>query len=345
MAMMHDLTKSDFTTLAASISAHRAALSDDIISHVGDTRVSALLVRSLVSAFSKSLVEGTPEIIVAWARMTSSTYGPEVVCNLIEVATEALCADVDERAVSFRQLIAYFEDVRSSVHTALLPGQDTHREGGTTEAVIEAVLTMLRARDDATAVHSYATGMWCRRLAHALALSTTMTERIVRAGLLHDIGKIATPQAILVKEGPLDENEWEIMRAHPSLGAEMLVDLPGLAPYAEIVRAHHERIDGKGYPRGLAGDEIPFEARVLAVADAFHSMTSDRPYRAALSYGRALEILAAGRGTQWEPRVIDAMTEIVVAARNSSSDADLNGPHARDAARATRVSENVSFAG
>jgi len=206
-------------------------------------------------------------------------------------------------------------------------------------------LTMLRARDDGTSTHSYATGMWCRRLANALSLSTTMTERIVRAGLLHDIGKIATPTAILMKASRLDESEWDIMRQHPTLGAEMLVDLPGLAPYAEIVRAHHERIDGKGYPRGLAGEEIPFEARVVAVADAFHAMTSDRPYRAALSYGQALEILAAGRGTQWEPRVVDAMAEIAIAARNTSSDSDLNAPHVRDDPRSARTSQNISFAG
>jgi putative nucleotidyltransferase with HDIG domain len=342
---MRDPLESNFTAVAAGISAHRATLSDEIINHVEDERVSALLARSLVSAFSKALVDGTPDIIVAWSRMTSSTYGAETVCDLIEVATQALCADVDLQTVNFSELIAFFEDVRSSVHAILLPGEDQRRDGGTTtEVVIDAVLTVLRARDDATSVHSYATGMWCRRLAHALGLSAAITERIVRAGLLHDIGKIATPQSILHKESRLTENEWEIMRQHPGAGAEMLVDIPGLAPYAEIVRAHHERIDGKGYPRGLAGDEIPFEARVVAVADAFHAMTSDRPYRAALSYGRALEILAEGRGTQWDARVIDAMTDIAIAARNNSSDADLNASNAHNERRTARATENISVA-
>ena len=190
-------------------------------------------------------------------------------------------------------------------------------------ATIEAVLAMLRARDEATCVHSRATGMWCRRLAETLGLSGSLTDRIVLAGVLHDVGKIATPDEILLKAGPLDAAEWAIMRQHAVFGAEILADIPSLAQYAPIVRSHHERVDGTGYPDGLAGEAILFEARVIAVADAFHAMISDRPYRATRSFGTAVAVLREGSGTQWDPEVVAAMVSTAAAARNRSADASI----------------------
>ncbi len=99
------------------------------------------------------------------------------------------------------------------------------------------------------------------------------------------------------------------MRQHAAFGGEILAQIPSLAQYAPIVRAHHERVDGSGYPDGFAGDLIPFEARVVAVADAFHAMVSDRPYRRAFSYGAAITLLGQGRGTQWDAEVVDAMVD------------------------------------
>ncbi len=183
--------------------------------------------------------------------------------------------------------------------------------------MIDTVLTMLKARDEATCAHSHATGAWCRRLAQAMGLSAGTTDIVVKAGVLHDIGKIGTPDAILFKAGPLDAGEWAIMQKHAEFGADILAELPALAAYAPIVRAHHERWDGKGYPNRLAGEEIPFEARVVAVADAFHAMISNRPYRPAIAQREAMEILRAGRGTQWDPEVVDAMLTVLEAPRNA----------------------------
>jgi HD-GYP domain-containing protein (c-di-GMP phosphodiesterase class II) len=145
-----------------------------------------------------------------------------------------------------------------------------------------------------------------------------MTDVIVKAGILHDIGKIGTPDAILLKAGPLDKDEWETMRAHADFGAEILAELPALASYAPIVRAHHERWDGQGYPNGLKAEQIPFEARVVAVADAFHAMISHRPYRPAIGQRDAMEILRAGAGTQWDPTVTAAMIAVLDAPRTAA---------------------------
>ena len=149
-----------------------------------------------------------------------------------------------------------------------------------------------------------------------MGLSAATTDIVVKSGVLHDIGKIATPDSILFKPGPLTEHEWIEMQKHAEFGAEILGELPALAPFAPIVRAHHERWDGKGYPYGLKGEQIPFEARVVAVADAFHAMISNRPYRPAIAQREAMEILREGRGTQWDAEVVDAMIAMLDAPRN-----------------------------
>jgi hypothetical protein len=125
--------------------------------------------------------------------------------------------------------------------------------------------------------------------------------------LLHDIGKISTPDHVLLKPAPLELDEWDIMRDHAAAGARILSQIPSLQRCAIIVRAHHERYDGAGYPDGIFGSSIPFEARVVAVADAFHAMISERPYRQPIAPRQALQVLQDGRGSQWDPDVIDAM--------------------------------------
>ena len=131
-------------------------------------------------------------------------------------------------------------------------------------------------------------------------------ERIALAGVLHDVGKIGVSDAILRKPGPLDEDEWAEMRKHPELGARILAgaDLPDLA---EWVFAHHERMDGSGYPLGLGGEQIPLEARILAVADAYEAMTSARPYSGAMTPEEAAAELDRFSGTQFDARVVEAL--------------------------------------
>jgi putative nucleotidyltransferase with HDIG domain len=142
-----------------------------------------------------------------------------------------------------------------------------------------------------------------------LGAEETWTAR--QAAVLHDIGKIHIPSSILCKPGKLSEHEWEIMRRHPEIGAEMLSGISGLERVRAAVLAHHERFDGRGYPAGLAGDEIPAEARLISVVDAYDAMTNDRPYRKALSHEEAITELEAGAGSQFDPFVVEAVKAVL----------------------------------
>ena len=127
------------------------------------------------------------------------------------------------------------------------------------------------------------------------------------AALLHDIGKVAIPDEILHKPGPLTDEEWVLMREHPVIGERILRVLPGLGTVARIVRHEHERWDGGGYPDGLVAEAIPLGSRIIIAADTYHAITSDRPYRAARSHSEAVEELIRCAGTQFDPQVTEAL--------------------------------------
>jgi diguanylate cyclase (GGDEF)-like protein len=139
-----------------------------------------------------------------------------------------------------------------------------------------------------------------------LGLKDQWLADAVHAAELHDIGKVAIPFAVLHKPGPLDEQEWELMRRHPAIGANILSAAPALARVAEIVRSTHERHDGDGYPRGLAGEKIPLASRVVFVCDSFDAMISERPYEKAMTEADALQELRRCAGSQFDPRVVEA---------------------------------------
>jgi HD-GYP domain-containing protein (c-di-GMP phosphodiesterase class II) len=139
-------------------------------------------------------------------------------------------------------------------------------------------------------------------------------EEVEQAALLHDIGKMGIPDSILRKPGPLDEEERELMREHPGIGERIVGSVEGLSHLAPVIRAEHERRGGKGYPDGLSGEEIPLASRIAFSCDAFHAMTSDRPYRKAMGVPAALAELESNAGTQSCPRVVRALLEVVVGA-------------------------------
>jgi diguanylate cyclase (GGDEF)-like protein len=140
-------------------------------------------------------------------------------------------------------------------------------------------------------------------------------DEVARAAELHDVGKIAVPDAIIDKPGPLDPVEWSFVRRHPLIGERILLAAPALRPVARLVRSSHERWDGAGYPDGLSADEIPLGARVVAVCDAFEAMTSERPYRAAMAEGEALDELRRCAGSQFDPMVVDAFCRVIARER------------------------------
>jgi diguanylate cyclase (GGDEF)-like protein len=185
-------------------------------------------------------------------------------------------------------------------------------EPGSGEQLAAAILLAetLDLRDAATADHARTVAALAERTGRRLGWSDERVERVRAAGVLHDIGKLGIPDEILLKPGSLDDDEWLEMRRHPELGA-LIVEHANLSDIAEWVRAHHERVDGTGYPAGLAGGAIPAEARVLAVADAYEAMTADRPYRASIGADAAEVELRRAAGTQFDCTVVEALLAAV----------------------------------
>jgi HD-GYP domain-containing protein (c-di-GMP phosphodiesterase class II) len=144
------------------------------------------------------------------------------------------------------------------------------------------------------------------RLADALQLAGEGRRHLEFAAVLHDVGKLGLPDTVLGKPGPLSSEEWASMRQHPEIGRQVLEGVAFLAPVLDIVATHHERWDGQGYPGRLAGAAIPLAARIIAVADAYDAMTTDRPYRPALPEATARAELERGRGGQFDPQIVDA---------------------------------------
>jgi putative nucleotidyltransferase with HDIG domain len=180
------------------------------------------------------------------------------------------------------------------------------------EGTLKSLVTALDARDDETAGHSERVADLTIAIAAEMGLRTGTDEwRYISWGaLLHDIGKIAIPDGVLRKPSSLNEEEWEAMRTHPQTGHDILQAVDFLRPAADIVLAHHERWDGGGYPRGLAGEEVPLGARIFMVADAFDAMTSDRVYRSAMPAEEALAEILRHSGTQFDPASVKAFLSV-----------------------------------
>jgi putative nucleotidyltransferase with HDIG domain len=178
----------------------------------------------------------------------------------------------------------------------------------TYDGTLEALVLALDARDHETKGHSFRVAQYVMTMAKHMGVEPDTRDWVdmQRGALLHDVGKIGVPDHILHKPGPLTPEEWNDMKRHPHIGHEMLKEISFLSGAANIVHSHHERFDGKGYPRGMFGDEIPLGARVFAVADAFDAMTSDRPYRRALTAEMAREEIVRHSGTQFDPDVVQA---------------------------------------
>ncbi|MBQ3101959.1 diguanylate cyclase [bacterium] len=171
--------------------------------------------------------------------------------------------------------------------------------------VVTSLAGTIDAKDTYTKGHSTFVSKYAEALAKELNLPAGQVERIKLGAMLHDIGKIGIPESVLRKPDKLNDEEWEIMKQHPVIGAEkVLAPNESLHDLIPMVKYHHEHIDGSGYPCGLKGDEIPLEARIVAVADAYHALVSDRPYRKGMSCEKACEILKLGAGIQWDAELV-----------------------------------------
>jgi diguanylate cyclase (GGDEF)-like protein len=238
--------------------------------------------------------EGKPESIIAAAREALSERGEgfEVTASYgavslpHEATTPPEALSIADRRL-YRQKEARLVIDRDQVRSALMQAlQESHPE-----------------------LHNHLSEVaeLCRRVALELRMTPEELDEVVRAGELHDVGKMAIPDSILDKPGPLTEQEWAFMRRHTLIGERILAAAPALAPVARLVRSSHERWDGGGYPDGLAAEQIPIGARIVCACDAFHAMTSGRPYARPRTRAQALEELRRCAGSQFDPRVVTAL--------------------------------------
>jgi ribonuclease P protein subunit RPR2 len=209
-------------------------------------------------------------------------------------------------AEGLRELYAAERAQRRITEDALTKLEASYR------TTVRALAAALELRDDQTGAHAERVTELALRLAARVAPELATDPELEFGFLLHDLGKIGVPDAVVLKPGPLDPDELELMRRHVDLGEKIVARIPYLGGLArQVIAAHHERWDGKGYPRGLAGEDIPLPARIFAVVDSFDAMTNDRPYRQALPVEEAVAEIRSGAGTQFDPEVVRAFVSLV----------------------------------
>jgi HD-GYP domain-containing protein (c-di-GMP phosphodiesterase class II) len=178
-------------------------------------------------------------------------------------------------------------------------------------ATMKTLALVIEAKDRTTRGHLERTQVFGMALARRVDPALAEAVELAYGFFLHDLGKVGIPEDILCKAGPLSGEEWALMRGHPVIGAQIVAPIRFLGEATQVIRHHHERFDGTGYPDGLAGRDIPLPARIFAVADSFDAMVSDRPYRRARPIEVALEEIEEGAGTQFDPEVVDAFVSLV----------------------------------
>jgi ribonuclease P protein subunit RPR2 len=280
--------------------------------HSGDFVAVPCSVDSEVVAVA--VLRGVPSELSATAEADETTLlalGLAVERYQVQLALQESLA---ESEAARRQLDAYAIDLRSTYHAE----KDRSHELAsaleeltkTYEWTVRGLAIAVEAKDEYTGGHLQRVSRYGMAITEVVAPDHAGDPQFEYGFLLHDVGKLVVPDAILMKEGPLNEQEWAVIRAHSEAGRTILDRIPFLTGATEIVYAHHERWDGRGYPRGLHGEEIPLGARIFPLADAFDAMTTRRPYREAISVEEARLELERGSGTQFCPSVVEAFMGI-----------------------------------
>jgi HD-GYP domain-containing protein (c-di-GMP phosphodiesterase class II) len=248
-----------------------------------------------------------------WARIDADPIDPEAsyavapidVDGRIGCIVAALRGDFGERELRLLGGLAH------QARLAIANGTNYEGLERTFVSTVEALANALEANDEYTSAHARWTADLSLRVGRELGLDDPQLKRLELGALLHDIGKIGIPSEILGKPGRLTDAERAVMETHPQLGEGIIAPIDRLQDVRPIVRHSHERWDGGGYPDGLAGEEIPLESRIIFACDAFHAMTTDRPYRKQLARDEAVRRLTESSGTQFDSRVVDAVLRIV----------------------------------
>jgi PAS domain S-box-containing protein len=243
--------------------------------------------------------DGSPlEVSVSVAHLGRNGDGPTVA---------VVARDISERRLEQAQLAAYAKDVRESYGRELRRARELERSYFHT---VRALAAAVDAKDGYTGAHIQRVHAIGLLLAHAIAPQEADDPQLAYGFLLHDIGKLSIPDAVLKKPGPLTDSEWTLMREHPQAGARILDAVPFLDRAVDVVLHHHERWDGRGYPDGLEEEQIPLWARIFAVADTVDAITSDRPYRRGRPLEEAVEEIVARAGSQFDPVCAHALADL-----------------------------------
>ena len=235
---------------------------------------------------------------------------------LVQRAVDALSARGDGFEITASHgLVVMPDDARDATEALRLADERMYarkrrRRGGSREQARDVLVKVMAEREPELDEHSSGVATLAEAVGRRLGLDAESLDIVIRAAELHDVGKVAVPDSILRKPGPLDESEWAIMRQHTVAGERILGVTESMRPVARIVRASHERWDGGGYPDGLAGEAIPLEARIVCAADAYDAMRSDRPYKAAMTPEAACAELRRCAGTQFDPSVVEVLVEV-----------------------------------
>ena len=269
-----------------------------------DERGAFIVAERLRRAVHRSFVDSDTGVNFSFGVATAPHHGEDAVV-LLRAADSATAAAKD---LGGDRTVIYSDEVARTL------AQMGHASGELQLATVIALAEALDIRDTGTGQHSHTVGRYAELMARALDFDEEHVERVRLAGVLHDIGKIGIPDRVLSKPGPLDADEWQEMYTHPEIGARLL-SRPEFDDLRAWILAHHERPDGLGYPRALGASEIPLEARILAVADAYEAMTADRVYRPALGEEAARAELEAGAGTQFDARVVEAFLRAIDTSR------------------------------
>jgi diguanylate cyclase (GGDEF)-like protein/putative nucleotidyltransferase with HDIG domain len=266
-----------------------------------DERGAFIVAERLRRATHRTFAETAMPVTISFGVASSPAHGSDAV-SLLRAADRAMAAAKD---LGSDRTVIYSDEV-----TRMLAESGGEADGQLQLATVIALAEALDIRDTGTGEHSHTVGHYAELMARELGLDEEHVERVRLAGVLHDIGKIGISDRVLSKPGPLDADEWQEMYTHPEIAARLL-SRPEFDDLRAWILAHHERLDGIGYPYGLRGDDIPLEARILAVADAYEAMTADRIYRPALGADSARAELEAGSGSQFDREVVQAFLKVV----------------------------------
>lgn len=267
-----------------------------------------VLTDSLIDRCAQAAADGDLAALAEWAEATCATRADAPAVHQLFLSVDAtLTQTLGAGGLKpfAGRLTSLVERLRARSAAA---GTDTVDE---LDLLLADLVARVEHNDPMTAEHCRAVSAWCARIAHRLSLTRSEASFAARGGLIHDVGKSVTPPEILQAARPLTESEWIVMRDHVVSGHDIVRDNQHLREFAPIVRSHHERFDGRGYPDGLERARVPIAVRIVTVADAFNAMIGRRPYRTPLSPDRAMTELRRCAGTQFDPNVVAALIDVV----------------------------------